>query len=608
MTKLNFTLGPVQGFIAQARRTRDLWSGSFLLSYLSGHAIAEVERNGGSIEYPALECEGEQDKLLSAIKGEASLPSLATLPNRFVADMPEGFDPDLATQAIRQRWKELAAEVWDQYVKPVAELGEGVETIWERQVDSFWEIAWTVDQGGGLDRRKNWRSISPLSEGGTVCSIMPELQEISGYARNKRGARERQDAFWTALRKQKQVGEHDLRSDERLCAVALVKRFAPKLLGVSINWPSTRYFSAVPFLRQAMKEAQKECEGYAEKVAKNLKGSLGERTSKIRSLSRYAGSKFVQLDGDYFFADTLVASGDLITEKCVSIREELVSDLKAIYAKAGGQPSAYYAILAMDGDKLGQLLSDNPGSGALISSALGSFTRSVLDIVEKNDGVTIYAGGDDVFALFPLDMAIEAASELCESYGDAFRRVAPELAGGASISGGLVFAHNSMPLQDAVRLAHEALEHDAKQISGRDSLAISVLQGNGTRSRWHGKWEAVHAMKKMISIMEVLEDSESVSSSLLYGFREVFIAAMEPDEARHTLDLPLDFPLHELLSSTIHKAGSHWGKKMTDEAHSAFVDSVIAACTKVKQDHIEFQYGGLFVARSLAGALEGINV
>ncbi|NMB85726.1 MAG: hypothetical protein GYA29_05710, partial [Methanothrix sp.] len=39
---IHFTIGPVQGFLAQARRTRDLWSGSFLLSYLSGCAMAEI--------------------------------------------------------------------------------------------------------------------------------------------------------------------------------------------------------------------------------------------------------------------------------------------------------------------------------------------------------------------------------------------------------------------------------------------------------------------------------------------------------------------------------------------------------------------------------------
>jgi hypothetical protein len=40
------TLGPVQDFIAQARRTRDLWYGSHLLSEL-GRAAARVLADGG---------------------------------------------------------------------------------------------------------------------------------------------------------------------------------------------------------------------------------------------------------------------------------------------------------------------------------------------------------------------------------------------------------------------------------------------------------------------------------------------------------------------------------------------------------------------------------
>ena len=39
---LHFSLGPVQGFVVQARRTRDLWAGSFLLSRLALEAMWAV--------------------------------------------------------------------------------------------------------------------------------------------------------------------------------------------------------------------------------------------------------------------------------------------------------------------------------------------------------------------------------------------------------------------------------------------------------------------------------------------------------------------------------------------------------------------------------------
>ncbi len=39
LTLLKLQIGPVQDFIAQARSTRDLWSGSYLLSWLMAAAI-----------------------------------------------------------------------------------------------------------------------------------------------------------------------------------------------------------------------------------------------------------------------------------------------------------------------------------------------------------------------------------------------------------------------------------------------------------------------------------------------------------------------------------------------------------------------------------------
>ena len=47
-----FTLGPVQGFVAQARRTRDFWAGSFILSWLSGVAMRAVQAQDGTIIFP----------------------------------------------------------------------------------------------------------------------------------------------------------------------------------------------------------------------------------------------------------------------------------------------------------------------------------------------------------------------------------------------------------------------------------------------------------------------------------------------------------------------------------------------------------------------------
>lgn len=64
---LMFSLGPVQTFIAQARKTRDLWLGSFLLSMMMEAAMKGLENK---LVYPAD----------PTIKGDIS-----NLPNKFVA-------------------------------------------------------------------------------------------------------------------------------------------------------------------------------------------------------------------------------------------------------------------------------------------------------------------------------------------------------------------------------------------------------------------------------------------------------------------------------------------------------------------------------------------
>lgn len=53
--QLDIAIGPVQGFVAQSRRTRDLWGSSYLLSYLSARAALGVERAGGKVVRPKLE-------------------------------------------------------------------------------------------------------------------------------------------------------------------------------------------------------------------------------------------------------------------------------------------------------------------------------------------------------------------------------------------------------------------------------------------------------------------------------------------------------------------------------------------------------------------------
>jgi len=80
----HLTIGPVQGFVAQARRSKDLWGGSFLLSWLSGVAIAAVR---GQSEYNKVTFPIPDEHFIQALTGELgddmAYPKQGGIPNRF---------------------------------------------------------------------------------------------------------------------------------------------------------------------------------------------------------------------------------------------------------------------------------------------------------------------------------------------------------------------------------------------------------------------------------------------------------------------------------------------------------------------------------------------
>ena len=201
----HFTLGPVQGFVAQARRTRDFWAGSFLLSWLSGVAMAAVRQQNGQIQFPV-----PPAHYLDWIegRGQAAPPRQGGIPNRFKsmrAEVPAAFDGQQVVSAVREAWQALAQHVWasDRLDRPAAQ-GYASQSIWDRQNATFWDLSWALTDDAGetslLDQRKNWRSHGfTQTEGGVKCMVMDGWQELSGSQRpGKEG-----DAFWQHVRQGK---------------------------------------------------------------------------------------------------------------------------------------------------------------------------------------------------------------------------------------------------------------------------------------------------------------------------------------------------------------------------------------------------------------------
>ncbi len=533
---LQFTLGPVQGFVGQARRTRDYWAGSFLLSYLAGHAMSAVLAGGGRIEVPSVG-DGKElitDALLSAIwkrnQGEpvGTGPYIATLPNRFQAVISDEFSPAQCVTALENGWKQICDLVWRKFVEPVVHLGKGTEEIWDRQTGGFWDINWVIgDDLSLLDRRKNWRSYVPTVEEGDKCSVMGSLQELSGHLRGPE-----QKRFWAALRER--VPGYDLREDERLCAISLVKRLFPYIAESAIGWPvpqnypSTPYVAAVHWLDKVIRTVPEQAKKYGIQAQKVLGEGLSEDPEVFSCLrealkDRPEARAFARLNGRCFFESALENPVAWETGKTEG-RRGLVNLLKDLNGSCG-TASPFYSLLVMDGDEMGALLREYKPK--LVSKALGEFASRVPGIVSEHNGVTVYAGGDDVLALLPLEDALAAAVALHKQYASSFESVGIP-ANRGTLSGAIVYAHYVIPLKTVIQEGHRLLDQVAKDTTGRDSLAVSVLNTGGVALTWSAPWSTFVTgdgtrIEDLIDTLSVQQDDKGeYNSTFFYNLRERF--------------------------------------------------------------------------------------
>lgn len=523
MPYYQFTLGPVQSFVAQARRTRDYWSGSFLLSYLTGKAMMAIIDSEGRIIFPVVRNEDEEitDPLLAAMGKKQPYPIVGSIPNRFIAEVPEGFKGATCTEAVKSAWQDLAENIWQRYVADVAAtLGNGSYEIWQRQINNFWGISWVLGERPDLlDRRKNWRSHIPPEEPGDKCTLMSNWQELSGYIRIDQ--KTAQEEFWQALKK---ILGHNLHPDERLCSIALVKRLFPLVFkGEEVAYPSTPYLAAIPWLTSVVsdQEEQAKARDFAKSTSDKLRGTAF--TFDIGNMDQDL-AKFVSLDGNCYFKSTLENEKLWETWKNDKKARASLNQLKDLLKEFKTQPSPFYALLLMDGDLIGELLNDESHRND-ISMAIGRFSTKVDAIVRKNKGITVYAGGDDVAALLPMDQALGAAEALQQQYQKSFGQL--ELPKQASISAAIVYAHHHTPLNQIIAKAHQVLDEKAKEATGRNAVAIAVCKTGGEVITWSAPWQVIDNDGELTSVCKLINSLTSelrqrqISNSWIYGIRKL---------------------------------------------------------------------------------------
>lgn len=354
-----------------------------------------------------------------------------------------------------------------------------------------------------LTARKLLRDFTQQEEPEWKCSLCglrqalrPEHAQLRRQFPAARSDEERLRLFWEWL------GDIDgatlklqgrIRQGDRLCAVCLTKRLVLEVcfkrepgtdddgLGFDHHlFPSTATLATAPFKAQVIKQFQQselpELTRYAQATATFLQQAKilypSSTPPKVEQLLPGTGKqsavveKFLRLDGEWLFEESFDREkirreyridGENLDE---ASRLDSVEALRALLAAACGRqvqpPSRYYAVVAMDGDKMGNwvggllgpnfdllfhprvhdhaagLLGHNgqsfrrplgPTLHLSLSGALKNFALHLVRWVveEQHHGKLIYAGGDDVLAFLPVSDLLPALRMLRRLFqGDSF--------------------------------------------------------------------------------------------------------------------------------------------------------------------------------------------
>ena len=502
---ITLSLGPVQSLIGAARRTRDLWCGSWLLSEAAraaAHALHNQQKN--CLIFPCLKNPNE-DLMPQKNPGDA-----ANIVNILRAEVTA--DDAEAARALCDKAKKAAISHLTELGEEVKNKMEGMKRpirgdVWDAQINDILEVftAWvpiaegsnykeaSERLGGVLAARKatrDFHACKPLSTQGLPKSSLD-------------GALETVLQDWpegdSARRKLR------LSSGEQLDALGVIKRLA----GNSDQFTAYSRIAADSWIEQLTPDQQKRlCEKYKPLVrlefATRVSGNRG-----IYNALPYDAQMLYEFRLDNELAQTAADA------ESIKALKELKNCIKQISQEnKAGPPVPYAAILKADGDRMGVLVSraTNAEQSRKISLKLHEFASEVRQIVRCHRGHAIYAGGDDVLALVPLAQALDCSRALAKSFKNALDGIAEEMgicsAERPTLSVGLGIGHLMEPL-GSLRDRADRAEHHAKgddEDTPRNALAIALGIRSGAELSWRTQWNDKEAFDALTQFTKAYRD------------------------------------------------------------------------------------------------------
>lgn len=626
-----FSIGPVQTFIASARRSRDLWSGSWLLSELAkacAKSLNDLGDTKAQLIFPHVDKSNQADleensdfSVGNKVQVVLTVDSVDELKNII----------DNAKKSVKKRFIKEASNALSRLPKDKHYLRE---TIWNSQLDDYLEIqtAWArfgddnsyhdaaQNAGRVLASRKATRDFSPtrtISEKNFITSLV-QLDDARKMTDKNHNVIKQpyQDLFMlpkssldgmretvlkeSGLQKNSLQRKLSLSKSEQLDTVGVIKR-----LGFEEKAEQFTPFTRITAHAWIKEIAQKEPD-----ALNRLKDTYHELCRLGVASGVTGNNKFYQdfaYDAQLLYPSRLEVTLKEYQNSDDKEAKEIVDNLKILKKTLAplfqryGEPYRYGVLLLADGDRMGELLdkAKTQVQHQEITQALSNFAGQVAYTMRQSSGHCIYAGGDDVLGFVPLDKAYKCADDLQKLFANSLSGVANKLGAENSptLSVGLAICHIMTPLGVIRELASQAekfakgdhVDESQSTEKRRNALGIllSVRSGNDTKLRFN--WDDLAGLNAFETMVNYYVEKQ-IPSRIAYDVREIYLRTC--DFAIDDKRLQKDIQSAELLRM-LKQARTNQSKKIADQT----IDTLNELAKKIGLDNLANE---LIVARWFA--------
>lgn len=496
---VTLSLGPVQSLIEAARRTRDLWCGSWLLAEAAKAAALALHKNQpGCLIFPCPV--NPEEELAPSKKPKDTDANIANI-LRAQIELPDEAAVRELLECAKQAAALRLADLCDQARAGLKALPFHAG-LWEAQKQDILEsfAAWVEIKDGNypqaakrlgslLAARKTTRDFKPgvaraddLGFGIPKSSLDGARESVINIPRKER----------TAARYKTDLRRLGVTGGEELDALAIAKRRAVEVE----QFTAYSRIAADAWVQDLKAANPARLEAIIQAYEPLVKADLATRVSGnvIYSDFPYDAQLVFGFRLDNALADN--RDDDEAQRLLKALRDARNGPGEPGEAAEADEPAPYAVILKADGDRMGELLSKaaNPAQSRAISTALHGFARAVRSIVRNHRGHAIYVGGDDVLAMLPLEHAIDCAAALANDFKAAMNGVEELLDVPAgerpTLSVGLGIGHLVEPL-GGLRARADAAEKRAKgngEKEPRNALAIHLGIRSGVQTEWRCRW------------------------------------------------------------------------------------------------------------------------